>query len=263
MTSRKSDITDVANLAHPHVRRIVPTDLVEALTKGFDDFIAMPTFSFFLVIVYPVIGLILFWLTFGLDMMQLIFPLVTGFALIGPLAAIGLYELSRRREQGLDISLAALQDIHLPCIRGIIALGIVLMGLFLFWLAAAMEVYRLSFGDWVPPSIAEFAHQVFTTPAGWTLIIVGCGVGLLLGIVAFTISVVSVPLLLDRDVGVATAVETSIRVVLANPQTMALWGLIVAGALVIGSLPFLIGLSVVYPVLGHSTWHLYRAAVEA
>jgi uncharacterized membrane protein len=74
---------------------------------------------------------------------------------------------------------------------------------------------------------------------------------------------VSVPLLLDRDVGVVTAVETSIRVVLANPQTMALWGLIVAGALAIGSLPFLIGLAVVFPVLGHSTWHLYRAAVEA
>lgn len=263
MTSLKLDIDDVVSSAHPNVRRIDPADLRDALVKGLDDFMAMPTFALFLVVVYPIIGLILFWLTFGLDMMQLVFPLIAGFALIGPLAAIGLYELSRRREQGLGVSLAALKDIHFPCIRAIAALGIVLMAIFFAWLNAAMAVYRLTFNDWVPPSIAEFVHQVFTTPAGWTLIIVGCGVGLLLGIVAFTISVASVPMLLDRDVGVVTAVETSIRVVLVNPQTMALWGLIVAGALMIGSLPFLIGLSVVFPVLGHSTWHLYRAAVEA
>ena len=263
MTSLKLHIDDAVSPAHPNVRRIDPADLRDALVKGLDDFMAMPTFALFLVAVYPIIGLILFWLTFGLDMMQLVFPLIAGFALIGPLAAIGLYELSRRREQGLPISLGALKDIHFPCIRAITALGVVLMAIFFAWLGAAMAVYRLTFGDWVPPSIAEFLHQVFMTPAGWTLIIVGCGVGLLLGIVAFTISVVSVPMLLDRDVGVATAVETSIRVVLANPQTMALWGLIVAGALMIGSLPFLIGLSVVFPVLGHSTWHLYRAAVEA
>jgi uncharacterized membrane protein len=232
------------------------------LAKGFDDFMAMPTFSLFLVGVYPVIGLTLFWLTFGLDMMQLAFPLVAGFALIGPLAAIGLYELSRRREQGQDISLAALKDIHVPCLRAITALGMVLTAIFFVWLAAAMAVYRLSFGDWTPPSVAEFLNQVFSTPAGWFLIIVGCSVGLLLGILTFTISVVSVPMLLDRDVGLMTAVETSVRAVLENPVTMALWGLVVAGALVIGSLPFLIGLAVVFPILGHSTWHLYRAVVE-
>ena len=261
MTSLKLDIDDVVSSAHPNVRRIDPADLRDALVKGLDDFMAMPTFALFLVGVYPIIGLILFWLTFGLDMMQLVFPLIAGFALIGPLAAIGLYELSRRREQGLSVSLAALKDIHFPCIRSIAALGIVLMAIFFAWLGAAMAVYRLTFDDWVPPSFAEFVHQVLTTPAGWTLIIVGCSVGLLLGIIAFTISVVSVPMLLDRDVGVAAAVETSIRAVLENPQTMALWGLIVAGALIIGSLPFLIGLAVVFPILGHATWHLYRAAV--
>jgi uncharacterized membrane protein len=262
MTSLKLDIDDVVSPAHPNIRRIDPADLRNALAKGLDDFMAMPTFSFFLVGVYPVIGLTLFWLTFGLDMMQLAFPLIAGFALIGPLAAIGLYELSRRREQGLGISLAALKDIHFPCLRAITALGIVLMAIFFVWLAAAMAVYRMSFGDWIPPSIAEFAHQVISTPAGWFLIIVGCGVGLILAILAFTISVVSVPMLLDRDVGFVTAVETSVRAVFENPQTMALWGLIVVAALIVGSLPFLIGLAVVFPILGHSTWHLYRAVVE-
>ena len=263
MTSLKSDITDVVSPAHPHDRRIGPADLKNLVTKGFDVFIALPTFSFFLVAIYPVIGLILFWVTFGLDMMQLAFPLIAGFALIGPLAAIGLYELSRRREKGLDVSLAALEDIHSPCLRGIFALGVVLMGLLFVWLTAAMSVYRLCFGNWVPASVAEFANQVLTTPAGWTMILLGCSIGLILGIIAFSISVVSIPLLLDRDVGFATAVETSVRAVLANPKTMALWGLVVAGTLLVGSLPFLIGLVVVFPVLGHSTWHLYRAVVEA
>ncbi len=114
MTSLKLDIDDVVSPAHPNVRRIDPADLRDALAKGLDDFMAMPTFSLFLVAVYPIIGLILFWLTFGLDMMQLVFPLIAGFALIGPLAAIGLYELSRRREQGLGVSLGGLEGYPFP-----------------------------------------------------------------------------------------------------------------------------------------------------
>jgi uncharacterized membrane protein len=262
MTSLKLDIDDVVSPAHPNVRRIGPADLRDALAKGLDDFMAMPTFSVFLVAIYPIVGLILFRLAFGYDMLPLVFPLITGFALIGPLAAIGLYELSRRREQGLDVSWEALKDFHFPCIRDITMLGIVLMAIFFAWLGAAMVIYQLTFDSWVPLSIAEFARQVFTTSSGWTLIIVGCGVGFLFAVVSFTISVVSVPLLLDRDVGFVTAVQTSVSAVLANPVTMALWGLIVAGALMTGSLPFLFGLAVVFPVLGHSTWHLYRKVVE-
>ena len=103
---------------------------------------------------------------------------------------------------------------------------------------------------------------MFTTSAGWTLIIVGCGVGFLFALLSFAVGVVSFPMLVDRDVGVVTAVQTSFRAVAANPLTMAAWGLIVAGVLLIGTLPVLIGLAVVLPVLGHSTWHLYRKLVE-
>ncbi|MCZ6743791.1 MAG: DUF2189 domain-containing protein, partial [Alphaproteobacteria bacterium] len=114
----------------------------------------------------------------------------------------------------------------------------------------------------VPASIEEFARQIFTTPAGWGLMIVGCGVGFLFAVLVLTISVVSFPMLIDRDVGAMTAIHTSVRSVIANPVTMAMWGLIVAGSLMVGSLPFLFGLAVVMPVLGHATWHLYRKVVE-
>lgn len=110
--------------------------------------------------------------------------------------------------------------------------------------------------------IPDFLSRVFTTRAGWTLIIVGNGVGFLFAAGVLTISIVSFPLLLDRDVGAVVAVLTSVRAVLRNPLTIAAWGLIVATLLVIGSLPLFVGLAVIMPVLGHSTWHLYRKLVE-
>jgi uncharacterized membrane protein len=248
--------------AQPSVRQITPADLKDALAKGLDDFMAMPSFSVFLVLIYPIVGLVLLRLSFGYDMLPLIFPLMAGFALIGPIATVGVYELSRRREQGLNISWDALSDFHAPCIRAILVLGLALVMLFLAWLGAASMIYQMTFGDWVPPSISEFWRHIVTTSAGWTLVIVGWGVGFCFAVVAFSISVVSFPLLLDRDVGVVTAVLTSVRAVIANPVTMALWGCIVAAALVAGSLPFFFGLAIVLPVLGHATWHLYRKVVE-
>jgi uncharacterized membrane protein len=136
------------------------------------------------------------------------------------------------------------------------------MIIFFVWIATARAIYVANFGYASPASISQFAHDVLFTRAGWTLILVGNFVGFLFAVVALAISVVSFPLLLDRDVGAAVALLTSVRVVLANPLTMALWGLIVALALLIGSLPFFVGLAIVVPVLGHATWHLYRRVVE-
>src|SRR6202045_4127363 len=249
--------------AYPIVRKIGVADLKDAVAKGIDDFLAMPTHVIFLAVIYPVVGLFLAAITFGFDLMPLLFPLAGGFALVGPFAAIGLYELSRQRERGVEVSWKhAFGLLRYPSLDAIAAMGLVLMSVFLVWLATAELLYQSLFGYRSPESIGQFLSDIFTTPAGWTLIIAGNGIGFLFAVFALTIGVVSFPLLLDRDVGAIVAAQTSVRAVLRNPLMMAVWGLFVAVALVIGSLPFFVGLAVVMPVLAHSSWHLYRKLVE-
>jgi uncharacterized membrane protein len=249
--------------AHLAVRKIGLADLKDALARGIDDFLVMPSHAVLLCLIYPLVALVLARLTMGYDVLPLFFPLAAGFALIGPFAAVGFYELSRQREQGRDVSWHDAFDVfHSPSFGAIVALGVLLLMIFFVWLATAQAIYVATFGYAPAASIPHFITQILTTSAGWTLIIVGNGVGFLFALLVFTISVVSFPLLVDRDVGAAPAVLTSVRAVLANPVAMAAWGLIVAGLLVIGSLPFFFGLTVVLPVLGHATWHLYRKVVE-
>jgi uncharacterized membrane protein len=248
----------------PAVRRIEVADLREVLARGVEDFGAYRTDVIFICIIYPLAGLILARLAAGYDMLPLVFPLASGFALIGPVAAVGLYEMSRRREQGAEITwIDAFGVVKAPAFGAILVLGLVLLAIFLLWLAAAWAIYQVTLGPEPPASVGSFVHEVFTTRAGWMLIIVGNTVGFLFAVLVLTISVVSFPLLLDRDVGLYTAVATSILAVVTNPVPMAIWGLIVAGGLVLGSLPALLGLIFVMPVLGHATWHLYRKVVPA
>lgn len=251
-----------ADPALPAVRKITIADIKDALARGIDDFWAMPSHVVFLSLIYPLVGVFLARLTFGYDVLPLLYPLAAGFALIGPFAAIGLYELSRRREQGLEVSWKHAFDVfHAPSFGAIAALALLLVTIFLIWLAVAHAIYVANFGYAAPTSITGFLHDVFTTPEGWRLILLGNAVGFLFALVVLVISVVSFPLLLDRPIGATAAGLTSVRAVLANPLPMALWGLLVAVLLLIGSLPLFIGLAVVMPVLGHATWHLYRKVV--
>jgi uncharacterized membrane protein len=246
----------------PRVRAITPRDLIDVLASGFDDFWAMPTHVIFLSMIYPFAGVIIAVATFGYDLLPLLYPMAAGFALVGPFAAIGIYELSRRREQGLDTDWTHAFDLlQAESVRAILALGLILLAIFAVWIAVAHAIYVAHFGDAPPESIGGFVRQVLTTEAGHRMILIGNGVGFLFALVAFAISVVAFPLLIDRNISATAAAATSVKAVLRNPFTMALWGLIVAAALFIGSLPLFVGLAVAIPVLGHSTWHLYRKVV--
>ncbi|HEX9770939.1 MAG TPA: DUF2189 domain-containing protein [Kiloniellales bacterium] len=264
MANEKS-ISDAAayRSVQPIVHNIGATDLLDALAKGIDDFKAMPTHLVHFCWIYPIVILVGARTYAGYDVLPLAFPLLAGYTLIGPLVATGMYELSRRREIGLDISRwHAFEVLRSPSIRSIALLGILLMVIYFAWLFAARGIYQLYFGSAEPESIVAFISQILSTSAGWGLIIVGCSVGFVFAAVVFTMSVVSFPLLLDRDVGLTAAVGTSTRAVMKNPFTMAMWGLIVAVTLLLGSIPFFVGLAIVMPVLGHATWHLYRKTVE-
>jgi uncharacterized membrane protein len=247
----------------PHVRRIGMSDLRDALAKGIDDFRALPSEAMFLTIIYPVIGLFLSRVLTSNDALPLIYPLVAGFALVGPFAAVGLYELSRRRELGLDSGwLHAFDVFKSPARWSILALGVLLLVIFAVWLGTAQTIYARTLGDTPLYSIGPFLGRVLTTGPGWTLIVVGNFVGFLFAALALSVGVVSFPLVLDRHVSPPVAIVTSIRAVVVNPVTMAAWGFIVAASLVVGSIPFLLGLPIILPVLGHATWHLYRHVVE-
>jgi uncharacterized membrane protein len=248
--------------AHPAIRKIGVGDLKQALIKGWDDFAAYPTQAIFIILIYPIVGFILGRMALGGATLPLLFPLVAGFALVGPIAAVGLYELSRRRELGLESSWTHAFDVlKSPSIYAIAALGIVLMIIFFAWMAVAQSIYQALFGPYAPESIFGFLNELLTTTRGWQLILIGNAVGFLFAVLVLTIGAVSFPMLVDRDVGAAVAVLTSIRTVFANPVTMAIWGFIVGTLLFLGSLPFFAGLAVVMPLLGHASWHLYRRAV--
>jgi uncharacterized membrane protein len=257
-------------VAPPAVRRIMTEDLWAALRAGAADLGAVRDDILFIGVIYPLAGLILARFLFSQNLIPLAFPLVAGFALIGPVAAIGLYEISRRREAGEQVNwTTAFMVFRSPALPSVMWLGFLMLVLFGLWMAVAYGIYYATLAPMFmtpigaePPSLAAFVNAVFTTAQGWEMIVAGMVAGFLFAAVAMAVSVVSFPLLLDRDVGAITAVKTSLKAVAANPRVMALWGLIVAGGLVLGSIPALVGLIFIVPVLGHATWHLYRRLVE-
>lgn len=247
---------------YPEIRRIGLDDLKYALAKGIDDFKAKPSHLVILALIYPIAMLVAANVAAGYIPLPLVFPLLSGFALVGPLAAVGLYELSRRRELGLDISWEHAFTVMRKPSLSILMLSALLGVIYFAWLGAALAIYREIYGSAVPTSLNQFVWEAFTTPAGWTLIIAGCGAGFLFALAVLAISAVSFPMLLDRHCSTAMAIRTSVHAFLANPVTMTLWGFIVASLLLLGAVPLFAGLAVVMPVLGHATWHLYRKVVR-
>lgn len=248
--------------AEPVIRSLSTEDLKTALRKGWADVQAFRSDVVFVCLLYPVIGGLLVAMALQGNLVHLLFPVVSGFALTGPVAAVGLYEMSRRREAGLETGWAALFDvIRSPRFGSVLALALMHAVIFMAWIMAANLIFDITIGPEVPPTAAAFAQAVFGTAAGWAMAVIGMAVGFVFAVVVLVFSVVSFPMLLDRDVSLPVAVKTSVAVARKNPMVIATWGLIVAGSLALGSIPALVGLVLVLPVLGHATWHLYRAAV--
>jgi uncharacterized membrane protein len=252
----------LATDAEPGIRRIGMDDLREVLRQGWDDFLAIPTQLVFLCVLYPLVGWVAARAFSGGDMMPLLWPLVAGLSLLGPVAAVGLYEISRRREAGEQVSwLTAFEVLRHPNLPLIAMMGVMLMAIFVAWLFVAKAIYNMTMARLPIASFGDLVNATFTTSEGWQLLLLGNGAGFLFALLVLMLTVVSVPMLIDRRVDISTAIQTSFRACMANPGPMAVWGLIVAVLLFLGCLPAFIGLAVAMPVLGHATWHLYKRVV--
>lgn len=257
-----------AEAGEPRIRRIGMADLGASLAEGWRDFTAHRTDVMLLCVLYPVLGLVLLRAAIGSEVLALLFPLAAGFALLGPLAATGLYEMNRRMEAGEPVSWSTVFAVTRA--RGfgaVLVLGLLFTALFVIWLQVALAIYERFLGDAAPISVHAFFSHVFATRAGWQMIVAGDVVGLGFAIVALAVGIFSFPMLIDGRHGRSTgerlslAVATSLAATRANPGPVVAWGLMVAAALVLGSVPFFLGLVVALPVLGHATWHLYRRVV--
>lgn len=244
------------------IRKINYADLRAALAAGWQDFAEKRGDLVFIGVLYPAVGLLASIFVMQRSLLPVLFPMVAGLSLMGPLVAAGFYELARRREEGLDASWWHFLDIrHSPAIVSLAALGMMLLAVFSVWIAAAWAIYHMTMGAVLPSSFNGFVNDVLTTGAGWRLIVIGNLVGFLFAAGVLAISLVSFPMVVHRGVSAEEAVATSVRAVMANPGPVAAWGLIVAALLGLGSLPLFIGLAVVLPWLGYATWHLYRRMI--
>jgi uncharacterized membrane protein len=249
--------------SRPVINRIGIADVFDALRLGITDFREKPSHYVFLCLMYPIAGIFLAVATSSANLLPIIFPLMSGFALIGPLAALGLYEISRRREVGMDTSWRhALKVTRSPAFPSIATGGLMLFAFFIVWLVAAQTLYMNVFGDVFPRTFSTFSSEVFGTPEGMQLILWGNLLGLGFAVIVLATTVVTFPILLDRDIGLVSAMETSVRATLANPVPVFCWGLIVAVSLAVATIPLFVGLALAIPILGHSTWHLYRKLVS-
>jgi uncharacterized membrane protein len=246
----------------PRVSRISDADLNWALAEGWKDFRARRGDVLLLPLIYPLAGFAAAVLALNKSFLPMLFPAVAGLSLLGPAVAVGFYELARRREAGLECSWGHFIDPLRG--RGKGALGLLTMGLvvlFAAWLGAASIIFHATIGAAGPLSLSDFIQRLITTPAGWTMIVVGNMVGFAFALASLALTLVSFPMVIDRQVSAETAVATSLRAVAANPAVTASWGLRVAALLLAGCLPLFLGLPIILPVLGYATWHLYTRLV--
>ena len=254
-------MSSVSGEIDPVVRRVSATDVVEALGRGLRDFQAAPIYGLLFGTLYAAGGIFVVLSVTALGMSYLAYPLAAGFALIGPFVAVGLYEVSRRREEGQRPSLRDLWT-TMRSRSEIGWMAFVTLFVFIIWMYQARLLLVLFLGlNASFPSIQQFITVVLTTSEGLMFLLIGNAIGAALSLILFSLTVVSFPLLLDRDVDFITAMITSVRAVVTSPGPMIGWAAVVVVLLIVSALPFFLGLLVTLPVLGHTTWHLYRRVV--
>lgn len=246
----------------PTVKSITKADIRAALNEGVSDFKRAPVFGLFFGAVFSLVGIAIAWTLYRGEASYWIFPVAAGFPLIGPFAAVGIYEVSRRLEAGEPLSWGPVlmagfrqRNSQLPLF------AVFTVFAFLVWIVLARVIFAVSFGT-APMTNVLTAFGIFFTPAGLTMIVFGTAVGAALAAVLFSASVIGVPLLLDQDIDVITAMITSFTAVTENRPAMIFWGAIVAAAIVVAMLPLFLGMIVVFPVLAHASWHIYRKVVD-
>lgn len=246
----------------PNVRSITTADIRIALNEGLSDFKRAPIFGLFFGAVFSLVGIAITWILYKGEASYWIFPVAAGFPLIGPFAAVGIYEVSRRLEGGEKLAWGPVlmagfrqKNSQLPLF------AVFTMFAFLVWLVLARVIFAVSFGTATMTNVMT-SFEVFFTFQGLTMVVVGSVVGAALAVLLFSVSVVGVPLLLDQDIDVVTAMITSFEATVENREAMMFWGFTVAVAIVIAMLPLFLGMIFVFPVLAHASWHIYRKAVE-
>lgn len=250
-----------APVPFPVIRTITFADVREALRLGVEDMRAAPFYSLLFGAIYALGGIMLTLMMTRLGMGYLVYPLLAGFVLIGPFVAIGLYEISRRRERGLPIDSSIFSVLWQQGGKEIGWMSFTSLFLMTIWLYQVRLLIALFLGYHSFTTFAEFLNVVFSTPEGWTFLAVGHLVGAALSVLLFSLTVISFPLLLDRDVDFITAMIASVQSVMKNPGVMLGWALMIVVLLVIGMAPFFLGLLIILPILGHASWHLYRRVI--
>jgi uncharacterized membrane protein len=246
----------------PRLRSLTTEDVMASLKAGFSDFMRAPAFGLFFGSVFSFIGIVI-WLQFLVwESSYWVLPIAIGFPLVGPFLAVGLYEVSRELDRGVPLDWPKV--IRLPIAEGrrqIPWMAFVALFFYLVWVYMAHLIFALSFGL-NPLTNVMSSHELFLTQEGITMLIAGSIVGGGLAFLLFAISVISIPMMLDREVDVVTAMVLSFRSVVENKRPMLMWGIIVAVMSLIGMLPVFLGMLIVFPILGHASWHLYTRAVE-
>lgn len=249
------------NVRAPEIRQISIADLIECIEKGVKDFTRSPRYGLFFGAFYAVGGALILWLAFNSGYFYLAYPLVMGFALLAPFGAAGTYEISRRLEAGEPLTWAAvLGAVWGRTGRDLSWLALVSLFTFIIWMDVAVFVYLIFYGAGLA-SLPDVFANVFTTPYGLAFLLVGNGIGAVIALIVFSFTAVSPPLVVDRDIDFVTALATSVRAVMANPRTMLAWMVVIGMDLAVSFATFHVALLVLFPILGHTTWHLYRKLI--